>query len=156
VDEADINAITPGQTATVYAASNTNQAISGKVIAIGSSARLLGQSQALSFRVKVLLDQTIAGLRPGISCRAELLTARLENTLSVPLAAVQKKDQQSFVWTIKDGTASKTVVKTGLATDTAQAIIEGLSEGQQVITGPARVVSGLVDGSKVKVTELTL
>jgi HlyD family secretion protein len=156
VDEADINAITPGQTATVYAASNTNQAISGKVIAIGSSARLLGQSQALSFRVKVLLDQTIAGLRPGISCRAELLTARLENTLSVPLAAVQKKDQQSFVWTIKDGTASKTVVKTGLATDTAQAIVEGLSEGQQVITGPARVVSGLVDGSKVKVTELTL
>lgn len=156
VDEADINAISLGQTATVYAASNTEQAIQGKVIAIGSSARLLGQSQALSFRVKVLLDQTIAGLHPGISCRAELLTARLENTLSVPLAAVQKKDNQSFVWTLKDGVASKTAVKTGLATDTAQAIIEGLAEGQEVVTGPSRVISGLVEGSKVKVTELTL
>jgi len=156
VDEADINAITIGQTATVFAASNPDQAIAGKVIAIGSSARLLGQSQALSFRVKVLLDQTIAGVHPGTSCRAELLTARLQNTLSVPLAAVQKKDQQHFVWTIKDGVAHQTAVKTGLATDTAQAIVEGLTEGQDVITGPARVVSRLVDGSKVKVTELRL
>jgi HlyD family secretion protein len=156
VDEADINAITIGQTATVFAASNTEQAIRGKVIAIGSSARLLGQSQALSFRVKVLLDQTIAGLHPGTSCRAELLTARLENTLSVPLAAVQKKDQQNFVWTVKDGVAHKTAVKTGLATDTAQAILEGLAKDQEVVTGPARVISALTEGSKVKVTELTI
>jgi HlyD family secretion protein len=156
VDEADINAITIGQTATVFAASNTEQAIRGKVIAIGSSARLLGQSQALSFRVKVLLDQTIAGLHPGTSCRAELLTARLENTLSVPLAAVQKKDQQNFVWTVKDGVAHKMVVKTGLATDTAQAILEGLTDGQEVVTGPARVISALTEGSKVKVMELTI
>jgi HlyD family secretion protein len=156
VDEADINAITIGQTATVFAASNTEQAIRGKVIAIGSSARLLGQSQALSFRVKVLLDQTIAGLHPGTSCRAELLTARLENTLSVPLAAVQKKDQLNFVWTVKDGVAHKTAVKTGLATDTAQAILEGLAKDQEVVTGPARVISALTEGSKVKVTELTI
>jgi hypothetical protein len=47
-------------------------------------------------------------------------------------------------------------VQTGLATDTAQAIIKGLTEGQEVVTGPARVISGLAEGSKVKVTELTL
>jgi len=69
---------------------------------------------------------------------------------------VQKKDKQSFVWTIKDSVAHKTTVKTGLATDTAQAIVEGLAEGQEVVTGPARVISGLTDGSKVKVKELTL
>lgn len=156
VDEADINAISLGQTATVFAASAAEQAISGQVIAIGSSARLLGQSQALSFRVKVLLDTTIAGLKPGISCRAELLTERLENTLSVPVAAVQKKDQHSFVWIIRDGQAQKQQVTTGLATDTAQAVLSGLTEGQQVITGPARVLSTLTEGHRVKIAELTL
>jgi HlyD family secretion protein len=164
VDEADINAISLGQSATVFAASNPNQAIAGKVIAIGSSARLLGQSQALSFRVKVLLEQAILQLKPGISCRAELLTQRLANTLSVPVAAIQKSTLSAgqtdskpyFVWTVQDGKAVKVRVEPGLATDTAQAVLSGLSEGQQVITGPARTMASLSEGSKVKVTELTL
>lgn len=164
VDEADINAISLGQSATVFAASNPNQAIAGKVIAIGSSARLLGQSQALSFRVKVLLEQAILQLKPGISCRAELLTQRLANTLSVPVAAMQKSAQPGgqsgskgyFVWTVQDGKAVKVAVEPGLATDTAQAVLSGLTEGQQVITGPARTMASLSEGSKVKVVELTL
>lgn len=154
VDEADIHAIKLGQAATVFAAAAPETALTGKVLSIGSSARLLGSSQALSFRVKVLLDSATITLYPGMSCRAELITQTLENKMNVPVAAVQKDAQGHFVWVEKAGIAEQIRVKVGLATDTSQVISQGLTGDEQVIVGPARTLLSLKAGQKVKAEDV--
>ena len=41
-------------------------------------------------------------------------------------------------------------VKTGLSGDTNIEIVSGLSEGQQIVTGPFRALRDIKDGDKVK------
>ncbi|MFM9481379.1 efflux RND transporter periplasmic adaptor subunit, partial [Streptomyces scabiei] len=58
VDETDIAGIKLDQHADIYAAAYPNQPFTGKVINIGTSAKNQAGSQGLSFRVKVLLNNT--------------------------------------------------------------------------------------------------
>jgi len=50
----------------------------------------------------------------------------------------------------RDGQAVFTPVKTGIAGDKYFEVLEGLKEGDQVITGPFASVRELADGDKVK------
>jgi HlyD family secretion protein len=75
VDEADIAQVRLGQSVQVFAASAPATPLTGEVIHIASSARQLGTAQSLAFRVKVRLQPSELALHPGMSCRAEILTA---------------------------------------------------------------------------------
>ena len=163
LDEADVHSVFVDQPVKVFAAAAPDQALSGKVQSISSSARQLGQSQALAFKVKVLLEPATAEakkLYPGMSCRAELQTAALSQVWSVPVSALQplpadaaaatSKGNSRQVWLVRDGRAYPQTVEVGLATDTAQQISAGLVGTEQVITGPARIFSSLTDGMKVR------
>ena len=52
-----------------------------------------------------------------------------------------------------DGLAVKREVELGISNDQLQEIISGLEVGEQVITGPARILSKLKEGSTVKEIE---
>ncbi len=166
LDEADVHSVFVGQQVKVFAAAAPAQALHGKVQNISSSARQLGQSQALAFKVKVLLENAEEALYPGMSCRAELQTAALSQVWSVPVSALQAAPATSAttaaeksttgsnnsrqVWLVRDGRAYPQTVEVGLATDTAQQISQGLTGTEQVITGPARIFASLKDGAKVR------
>ncbi|MDX1678483.1 efflux RND transporter periplasmic adaptor subunit [Arsukibacterium sp.] len=153
VDEADIANVHLGQQAEVYAAAYPHQAIHGEVIQIATSARYLDQSQSLSFRVKVLLQPEDIALYPGMSCRAEIILSQQQQSLQVPIAAIQQSSQQKepayFVWKVSDNTAVKQIVTLGMATDIAQEVLSGLQVGEEVIVGPARTMLGLTEGQKL-------
>ena len=160
LDEADVHSVSPGQSVKVFAAASPDTALKGTVQSISSSARQLGQSQALAFKVKVLLEPGTLALYPGMSCRAELQTAALSQVLSVPVSALQtaagtgssqqQSDKQRQLWLVRDGRAYPQTVEVGLATDTAQQITAGLQGDEQIITGPARVFASLQSGTKVR------
>jgi HlyD family secretion protein len=162
LDEADVHSVFVGQQVKVFAAAAPDQALDGKVQSISSSARQLGQSQALAFKVKVLLENAEEALYPGMSCRAELQTAALSQVWSVPVSALQATPATSAeksvtasnnsrqVWLVRDGRAYPQTVEVGLATDTAQQISQGLTGTEQVITGPARIFASLKEGAKVR------
>lgn len=145
VDEADIAQISLGQAAAVYAAVAPEQAFHGKVVSIASSARQQGQSQALSFTVKVQLDQQDARLFPGMSCRAELTNQQLDRSLLIPASALQN----SQVWRIVQGKAEPLAVTTGVTSDTQVQVLTGLNEGDVIIAGPGRVFHQLKAGMAV-------
>ncbi|MCH8536907.1 MAG: efflux RND transporter periplasmic adaptor subunit [Alkalimonas sp.] len=149
VDEADIANVHIGQQAEVYAAAYPHQAIHGEVIQIATSARYMNQSQSLSFRVKVLLQPEDIALYPGMSCRAEIIMSQQENSLQVPIAAVQRNNEEYYVWTVQDDQATKKAVTLGMATDIAQEVISGLQLGDEVIVGPARTMLGLTEGRRL-------
>ncbi|SNY51745.1 HlyD family secretion protein [Arsukibacterium tuosuense] len=153
VDEADIANVHLGQQAEIYAAAYPHQAIQGEVIQIATSARYLNQSQSLSFRVKVLLQPQDIALYPGMSCRAEIILSQKQQSLQVPIAAIQQDSQQQeaayFVWKVVDNVAVKQTVTLGMATDIAQEILTGLQAGDEVIVGPARTMLGLAEGRRL-------
>ncbi|WP_333607859.1 efflux RND transporter periplasmic adaptor subunit [Arsukibacterium sp.] len=149
VDEADISNVHLGQAAKIFAAAYPHQAIQGEVIQIATSARYLNQSQSLSFRVKVLLQPEDIALFPGMSCRAELIVSQQQQSLQVPIAAVQRSENQYFVWTIKDSLAVKTPVTLGMASDIAQEVLSGLTLDDEVIVGPARTLLTLTEGRRL-------
>jgi len=145
VDEADIASVKPGMVVDVFAASNPKNALKGKVISIGTSARSARQGLGLFFRVKVLLAPS-EQLYPGMSCRAEIITMQSEGSLSVPISAIVSEDDVDFVWLVKKGSAKKQVVSIGMATDTHQQVTKGLTKDDVVVTGPSRTMEKIKDG----------
>jgi HlyD family secretion protein len=109
--------------------------------------------------------------RPGMTASVDIITERKENVLTVPLAAVTtrgamdagepgkqpisvasaKKDDKIVVFVNEEGKAKMIEVKTGLSDFDNMEIIEGLAEGQEVVTGPFLVVSKrLKEGDQIK------
>ena len=62
----------------------------------------------------------------------------------------QKRKETEGVFVIRDGTSVFTPVKTGIAGDKYFEVLSGLTEGDQVITGPISSVRDLADGTEVK------
>lgn len=163
VDEADIAQVEVGQPADIYAAAYPDTALSGTVQSIAAVARQTPGQQSLSFLVKILLDaQDELKILPGMSVRADIYTQSAEETLAVPIGAVRYEENadvededagQAFVFVVEDGKAVRRDVKTGLSSDSDQEIVEGLEDGETVVTGPFRVLRHLKDGEAVEVEE---
>ena len=160
VDEADIANITVGQRTLIYAIAYPDQAIEGVIDSIAVSAKVAEGAQGLSFAVKIRLEKTEdVVLRPGMSCRAEIFTDIKEDILAVPIQAVLVEEDRSVSQTLyhvfvnDDGEARRVEVAVGLSDDAYQEITDGLSEGDEVIIGPDRVLRNLEDGSNVTALE---
>lgn len=165
VDEADIAQLALGQEAAIFAAAFPDTPLPGEVEGISTSAQRAEGQQNLSFEVRVHLRQPVeVAVRPGMSCRAEIYTETSEGALAVPVQAVQYDEdravgadaeaadgeEQAFVFVVADGKASRREVTTGLSSDSHMEIVSGLEAGEQVATGPFRVLRGLRDGDSVK------
>jgi len=161
VDEADIAQVRENQKADIYAAAWPDAALSGTVQSIASVARRPQGQQSLSFLVKILLDeQDTMAIRPGMSVRADIYTETSEETLAIPVQAVlydeeldneaNSKEDQPYVYVIEQGKAVRKDVKTGISSDSDQEILEGLSKGDRVISGPFRTLRHLNEGDEVE------
>ena len=139
-------------------------------IAISANVKASSEA-VTEYRVKIhllrdtyqdLVHQTgkINPLLPGMTASAEIVTSTHQHALSVALSAVtverndeemphaygrtlqqspQKKQEIVFVY--KDGRAHLRKVKTGIATIDFIEVLEGLNEGEVVISGPFLLVS---------------
>jgi HlyD family secretion protein len=124
-------------------------------------------------------NETYSPFRPGMSTTVDIQTDIQKDILTIPIQAVttradstgkelEKKvdkdqntdnqdenkkvatDIKEYVFTIKDGCASMVLVKSGIQDNTNIQILEGLTEGQEIIVGPYRAVSRtLKNGDKV-------
>ncbi|PKM07840.1 MAG: efflux transporter periplasmic adaptor subunit, partial [Gammaproteobacteria bacterium HGW-Gammaproteobacteria-5] len=140
-----------GQSVNVFAAAYPQQALQGEVVHIGTSARQLGSAQSLAFRVRVQLASQQLSLHPGMSCRAEILTAQGEPTRNVPVAAIQRDKEGQFVWRVNaDERVERVAVTLGMANDFDQAVDAALADGERVVIGPGRVIAQLKAGDRIR------
>jgi HlyD family secretion protein len=160
VDEADIANVSIGQHARVFAIAYPDEPVEGVVDSIAVSAKVAEGQQGQSFAVKIrLLDSTKITLRPGMTCRAEIFTDTKEGAVAVPIQAILVQEdltadeKRHDVFVVREGRATKVPVEVGLSDDTYQEIVSGVVAGDQVITGPDRVLRGLADGDRVVVGE---
>jgi HlyD family secretion protein len=62
---------------------------------------------------------------------------------------VNKKSDKASVFVARDGKVQKRNVETGAADDTYIEIVKGVSTGEQVVTGPAKILRFLHEGDRV-------
>ncbi len=167
VDETDVPNVKVGQRATVTIDAYPNKTFEGVVTEVGSSPMTTqaGQgTEAVNFEVKIQLTNPPAGVRPGFSASADIITGTRNKAIALPLQALvvrekpaapgakttAKATEEEGVYVHKDGKVSFVPVVTGLAGDSNIEIVKGLSEGQEIVTGPFRALRDIKDGSKVR------
>jgi HlyD family secretion protein len=171
VGELEIIKLKAGQSAEITVDALPGKVFPGTVVAVakGSDAPL-GQASNVSavaqnFRVRVQIkgDKAIlATLCPGMSARVAILTEERKDVLAVPLVAVQDKDMKidgglglmqgtrSIAYVVKDGKAEARPMRMGLVDRQHAQVLEGLVEGEWVITGPPKALTAMTDGKAVK------
>jgi membrane fusion protein (multidrug efflux system) len=85
-------------------------------------------------------------LKPGMYARVRLTVERHPDALTVPANAVVDVDGKRGVYTIKDQTAKFIETKIGLSDAQRIEILDGLAEGDRVITTGSLAIR---DGEKV-------
>ena len=187
VDETDVVSVIVSQDAEVEVDAIPDTLLMGKVTEIANSGITLGrgtQQEVTNFAVKVELLDADDRLRPGMSATVDVITDTRHEVLNIPLQAVTARkredlpavsnDQEGqepapeteagkeeFVEVVfvvnEDGTVELRQVVTGISSTTHVQILSGLSEGEEVVTGPFRVHSRtLKDGQRVTVRESLL
>lgn len=147
----------------------------GKSQTSGGLSTNINVNEAKEFRVVIQLsnlsEEVKTGLRPGMSATATITTNTVQNAIAVPLQAIVEKRPDSTPTpaaqsdnpspadrpkTMKgvyvlDGNKTKFVaVETGITGESDIQIVSGLSEGQEIITGPSRILNTLKDDTIVK------
>ena len=181
VDENDIVSIAIGQKAEIEVDAMLDRPLTGVVSEISNSANVAGQGtaeQKTEFEIKIAIIDPPKTLRPGMTASAEIVTKTQENALSVPLQTVAartvdqltmkgekrkeaekryKPDKDGFVeivFAVESGKAVAKQVKTGIQSDALIEIVEGLKEGEEVVTGSYRAISkDLENGAVVTISK---
>lgn len=180
VNENDIVRLSLGDTSIVDvdAYSSLGKKFKGIVTSIANTANTKASADAVTeFKVKIrILNSSYAELvkegkkypfRPGMTASVEILTNSKNNAISVPLSAVTTRENkldtleggttksQELVFINENGIAKIKVIKTGLSDFQNIEVVEGLKEGEEIISGPYFVVSKeLKDGDKIKKIEI--
>lgn len=163
VDETDVPNVKVGQRATVTIDAYPNKTYEGVVTEVGSSpmtATAAAGGDAVNFEVKIQLTNPPAGVRPGFSASADIITGTRAKALAIPLQALVvrekpatktvKATEEEGVYVHRDGKATFVGVTTGLAGDSNIEIVKGVKEGDEIVTGPFRALRDIKDGSKVR------
>ena len=149
----------------------------GKSQTSGGLSTNINVQEAKEFRVVIQLknlpEELQNGLRPGMSATATITTQTAQNVIAVPLQAVVEKRPDAGaspspspqgngpepadrpkpikgVYVLEDNKVKFVEVETGITGESDIQITAGLSEGQEVITGPSRVLNTLKEGTVVK------
>jgi HlyD family secretion protein len=144
---------------------------------VATSQSTTGTEEAKDFKVIVTLDNPSNELRPGLSTTAKITTASKPSVLSLPIQALtmytpEPSSTKGKVEAASTTSAAKTApvqgvyvvekdahgklrakfvpVTTGITGATDIEVLSGLTQGQEVITGPYKTLRSLKNNSLVK------
>lgn len=137
-------------------------------------------ASAVNFKVKIQLTEPPPNIRPGFSVSGEIETDRKAQALAIPIPALvvadeatlkrpekgkkptpvptptaaekeKKKDVEGVFVVAKDGKVEFRKVKTGITAELSIEVVDGVKDGDEIVTGPFRVLRTLRIGDRVKV-----
>lgn len=182
VDETDVPLITLGDSAVIRIDAYRRETFTGRVTEIGHSAvnppssmmQTGAGGQSVDFEVVITLDNPPASLRPDLSATAEIITARRDNVLAIPIialtvreagdlepipqegasaraaAADRTRTDQEGVFVVREGKVEFRPVRIGITGREHFEVLEGLAEGDSIVAGPYDVIRTLQNGQLVR------
>jgi HlyD family secretion protein len=169
VDETDVVGVHLGQDCNIRVDAYPDTVFKGKVTEIGSSA--LQKSTTLTsstqeskdFKVVVTLDNPSQKLKPGLSASADIITAKKQNALAVPISALVLRDkpaganeapgakkEEEGVYIMENNRAKFQSVTKGITGGMMIEVSSGLKENQEIVSGPYAALRELKDGILIK------
>jgi HlyD family secretion protein len=173
VDETSVPQVKVGQKATLAIDAYPNAKFEGTITEVGSSPitktdpdlmTLTANSEAINFKVKIRLDKPPDTIRPGFSVTADIVTGRQQGATAIPIQALVVRDVPSKekkaasgsrpeteegVYVVKDGKLGFEKVETGIAGELMIQVQKGPAVGQEIVTGPFKVLRQVKEGDKV-------
>lgn len=155
VAEADVLRVEVGQEAQVTLEALPGRTFQGRVTEVGASAlpQLSSGAAAREFRVEIRLLDPAPGMRPGLTCDAEILVGEKNGVVVVPLQAVVLRvtddgTEQRGVFVLDGDEVRFTTVETGIIGG-LDIEVEGLEPGTEIVVGPYQALRELEDGQAV-------
>lgn len=145
---------------------------------VAASQSQTSSQEAKDFKVVIALDIPEEMVRPGLSCTAKITTAIRKDALSIPIQALtvrqrgqlqpvkpgkpqtaqqdpatqrRMKEELQGVFVLQGGKAVFRPVKTGISGATEIEVLEGLKDGDQIVTGSYQVIRTIRNEAKVKI-----
>ena len=146
---------------------------------VSTSQQTSASQEAKDFKVVVTLQDPPADLRPGLSATAKITTATRANVLTIPIQALairsnaelvpvnaskdavqaaapprndaSKSKETQGVFVVRSGKVEFVPVETGIAGTTDIEVLNGLKEGDEIVTGSYKVLRTIRPGATVKV-----
>ncbi|RMF52639.1 MAG: efflux RND transporter periplasmic adaptor subunit [Bacteroidetes bacterium] len=167
VSESDVVRLHAGDSAVVEVQAYPGLQLKGRVEEIGYSsgkaaspaneaASALGGEQVSTYLVRIAIDtaqhdRTRYPLRPDMTAIVRIFYALKQNVLAVPLQSVVSREGKEVVFVVENRLARERAVQTGVTADDRVEVMEGLAEGQVVVTGPYEVLQErLRDSTRVE------
>lgn len=143
---------------------------------VAASQSQTSSQEAKDFKVVIALDIPESMVRPGLSCTAKITTATRKDVLAIPIQALtirqrgqlqpnqagkpqpqdpatqkRMKEEVQGVFVASNGKAVFHPVKTGITGTTDIEVLDGLKDGQQIVTGSYQVIRTIRNDAKVKI-----
>jgi RND family efflux transporter MFP subunit len=143
VPESVIAQIKRGMNASVNFSAIPDKIFAGKVTEVG-----VASSAGTTYPVTIALTETSDGLRPGLAAQVSFTFEKAENQRNfiVPAVAVGKDISGKYVYLVDEsekeniGVIRRQSVTTGELTTNGLEIIEGVKEGDQIVTAGVNIV----------------
>jgi RND family efflux transporter MFP subunit len=124
VNEEDVGYLSPGLKANIRLYAHQDSDL------VGTLKKILPQAENQVYRVIFNLDNPPALLLPGMTGEMNIIIGERKNTLTVPSRAIRHGDS---VLAVIDGRVKEIRVRTGFRTLERTEILDGLSEGTDVV-----------------------
>lgn len=147
---------------------------------LAASQTTTSSQEAKDFKVVVALDSPPDDIRPGLSCTAKITTATRQHTLTIPIQALTirqkgdleakpkngaepqpvkldpaaekaRKEEIQGVFVIAGGKAEFRKVETGITGATDIEVLNGLKDGDEIVTGSYQVIRTIRNEAQIKV-----
>jgi len=163
VDETDVVSVKLNQDAEIRVDAFPDNPIKGRVTEIGSSAlqKVSVSQESKDFKVVITLENPPANLKPGLSASADIITARKQGVLAIPISALvikeinedadqQGKSQQEGIYIVENDRVKFHPVQKGIMGELKIEIISGLEKDQEIVVGPYSALRELKDDKLIK------
>jgi HlyD family secretion protein len=146
---------------------------------LAASQSAVSSQEAKDFKVVIAMDDPPAEIRPGLSCTSKITTANRQKVLSIPIQALtirqkgallpenkkgvqaaakpdpvkekELKEELQGVFVVTGGKAVFRKVETGITGSSDIELLDGLKEGDEIVTGSYSVVRTLRNETRVNV-----
>ncbi len=134
IHESIIDHIKPGMTALVTL---PDIKLTGKVFSVAAVTRPAGWWTGNVVKYDTIIElPSVKGLNPGMSAEVEVIIDRLEDVLTIPVAAVVELEAGDFCWVQTAEGTNRRPLQLGDTNDSFIVVKAGLKEGDVVVLNP--------------------
>ncbi|MGE5701982.1 MAG: efflux RND transporter periplasmic adaptor subunit [Clostridia bacterium] len=143
VSESDAPKLSLNQEAAIEDNALGKKQVKARISHISPIAETTDSTQGKKTRVAVTLDllEPAPQLKPGYQVDVDILILDLQNTLQVPIEAIQQ-DQAgaTYVWVAENGVAKKRSVEVGVENELFSEVKSGVKAGDNIILNPSEML----------------